>query len=133
MKSTSNFPFPFLSFQNLKFWKLLYFVFFSKVQKVKYLPHLLSNRRNFFSESSYGKYLQVQNDRKGAFLRGTSFWLIYLKSFKKITFESCYFNFNFFAVFSKMRQSISTIPVILSFMKFFVSQTSRTRFFLQLL
>ena len=36
------------------------------------------------------------------------------------------------AVFSKMRQSILTLPVILSFMKFFVSQTSRTRFFLQL-
>ena len=28
-------------------------------KKVKYLPHLLSNHRNFFSESSYGKYLQV--------------------------------------------------------------------------
>ena len=44
-------------------------------------------------------------------------------------FWSCYFNFNFFAVFSKMQKSISTLPVSLSIMKFFVAQTSRTRFF----
>ena len=31
---------------------------FYKIQKVKYLPHLLSNHRNFLSES-YGKSLQV--------------------------------------------------------------------------
>ena len=45
---------------------------------------------------------------------------------------SCYVSFNF-AVFSEMRQSTSTLPVILSFIKFFVAQTSRIRFFLQLL
>ena len=35
----------------------------------------------------------------------------------------------FLAVFSKMRLNISTLPVILSFLKIFVAQTSRTRFF----
>ena len=43
-----------------------------------------------------------------------------------------YFNFNFFAVFLKLRQSISSSPVILSFMKFFVAQSSRTNFFLSI-
>ena len=43
-----------------------------------------------------------------------------------LTIEKCDFNFNFFAVFLKMRQTISTLQVILSFMKFFVAQTSRT-------
>ena len=32
-------------------------------------------------------------------------------------------------VFSKMRQTILTLPVILSFLTFFVAQTSRTLFF----
>ena len=43
-----------------------------------------------------------------------------------LTIEKCDFNFNFFEVFLKMRQTISTLQVILSFMKFFVAQTSRT-------
>ena len=33
------------------------------------------------------------------------------------------FNFNFFCIFSNMHQGISTLPVILSFMKFFVTRT----------
>ena len=43
----------FLSLQN-KFFGNLNIFFFFKVQKVKYLPHLESNHRNFFSESFYG-------------------------------------------------------------------------------
>ena len=39
----------------------------------------------------------------------------------------------FFAVFPKMHHPISTLPVILSFLKLFVAQTSRTSFFLLLL
>ena len=54
------------------------------------------------------------------------FWLIYLKTFHKSTFTSILY---FFAVFSKMRWTISTLPVISSFMKIFVSQTSISRFF----
>ena len=48
-------------------------------------------------------------------------------------FGSCDFNFNFFAVFSKKRPTISTLAAIKSFMKFFVAQTSITHLFLQLL
>ena len=64
----------------------------------------------------------------------TSF-LVYLsdKVQKIYFFGSSDFNFNFFAVFSKMRRTISTLPVILTFMTFFVVHTSRTCFFLQLL
>ena len=42
---------------------------------------------------------------------------------KTTFFCSCDFIFNFFAIFSKMRHSISTLPVILSFMKFCVART----------
>ena len=38
-------------------------------------------------------------------------------------FRSCDFIFNFFEIFSKMRHSILTLPVILSFMKFCVART----------
>ena len=41
---------------------------------------------------------------------------------KTMFFRSCDFNFN--RLFSKMRLSISTLPVILSFMKFCVARTS---------
>ena len=44
-------------------------------------------------------------------------------------FGSCDFNFIFFAIFLKMRQTILTLPVILSFMNFFVAQTSVNNFF----
>ena len=37
---------------------------------------------------------------------------------------SCDLIFNFFAIFSKMHLSISTLPVILSFLKFCVARTS---------
>ena len=40
-----------------------FFCFFSKVQKVKYLPHLWSNPRDFFSEPSNGNSLQVLKKR----------------------------------------------------------------------
>ena len=102
----------FLSFQNKNFRKLLYsvflffFLFFSKVKKIKYLPHLWSNHRNFLSESSNGKSLQIliqpsgepreqhlgdpksssytkfhrrQNDRKGRYIIA-NFWKNYKKS-----------------------------------------------------
>ena len=60
----------------------------------------------------------------------TLYLVIFSKNFPQIYFfGSCYFNFNFFAVFSKMRHTISTLPVISSFMKIFVAQISRTRFF----
>ena len=62
------------------------------------------------------------------------FWLIYQKTFKKFTFLGpVTLILTFFVVFSKMRQTISNLPVVSSFMKIFVAQTSRTRFFLQLL
>ena len=38
-------------------------------------------------------------------------------------FCSCDFIFNFFPIFSKIRHSISTLPVILSFIKFCVART----------
>ena len=43
--------------------------------------------------------------------------------------QKIYFNFNFIVVFSKLRKSISNLPFTVSFVKFFVTQTSRTRFF----
>ena len=43
-------------------------------------------------------------------------------NYSKTTFFcSCDFIFNFFPIFSKMRHSISTLPVLLSFMKFCVN------------
>ena len=42
---------------------------------------------------------------------------------KTMFFRSCDFIFNFIALFSKMRRSILTLPVILSFMTFFVAGT----------
>ena len=36
---------------------------------------------------------------------------------KIVLFGSCDFNFNFFAILSRMRQIKSTLPVILSFVK----------------
>ena len=49
----------FFKFPKLKFLETSIFRFslfsFPKVQKVKYLPHLSSNPRNFFIEPSYGK------------------------------------------------------------------------------
>ena len=47
---------------------------------------------------------------------------------KKYFFGSCYLNFNFFAVFSKIPQTISTLSVILSFIKNLEAQNSRTHF-----
>ena len=44
-------------------------------------------------------------------------------------FGSCDFDLKCFAIFSKMPRSISTLLVILSFMFFFVAQTSITLFF----
>ena len=45
--------------------------------------------------------------------------------------RSCDFNFNFFVVFSSFSWPYrSTLPVVLTFLKYFVAQTSRTRFFL---
>ena len=52
----------FLSFQNFGNFYISFFFFFlflSKVQKVKYPPHLWSNHRNFLSETSNGNSLQV--------------------------------------------------------------------------
>ena len=43
----------------------------------------------------------------------------------KLFWGSCDFNFNFLKIFSKMRQTLYTLPVILSYMKFFVA----SRFF----
>ena len=55
---------------------------------------------------------------------------ITLKTFKHCTFlgpGSCDFNLIFFsAILSKIRKSVSTLPVILSFRIFFVAQTSIT-------
>ena len=42
---------------------------------------------------------------------------------KSMFFRSCDFVFNFFALFSKMRQSISTLPAILSLLVFCVART----------
>ena len=84
---------------------------------------------------SYKKFRKRQNRKKKCKYEVTGTekrrsWFIYLKTLKKMYFfGSCYFNFNFFAVFSKMRQTIWTLLVILSIMKFFVAQTSITRFF----
>ena len=60
-----------------------------------------------------------------------SFWLIYLKTFKKFTFLGPVTSILTFLQFSKKCAGvcISTLPVILFFMNFFVAQTSRTRFF----
>ena len=52
-----------------------------------------------------------------------------LKLSKLHFFRSYDFIFNFFEIFSKMCQTISTLPVILSFIKFVVAQTSITLFF----
>ena len=40
---------------------IIFFFFFSKVKKVKYLSHLLINHHNVFSESSLGIYLSNFN------------------------------------------------------------------------
>ena len=47
---------------------------------------------------------------------------------KTLFFRPCDFISNFFAIFSKMRQTTSISPVILSFTKFFVAQTFITFF-----
>ena len=53
----------------------------------------------------------------------TSFFVNLTKNFQKLCFfGSCDFNFNFFEFFSKMRQTISTLSVILSFIYFFCGQ-----------
>ena len=70
------------------------------------------------------KKLKMKSQERKNVVFVSFFW----KRSKIYFFGSYYFNFNFYAVFSKMRQSISTLPVILSFMKFFVAQTSRTLF-----
>ena len=58
------------------------------------------------------------------------FWLIYMKILKKFTFLGPVTSIlTFLHFFSKMRQTILTLSVISSFVKFFVAQTSRTRFF----
>ena len=57
------------------------------------------------------------------------FGLFIWKGSKNYFFGSCNFNFNFFAVFSKIRRSITNLPVFLSFIKNFVAQTYRTCFF----
>ena len=44
------------------------------------------------------------------------------KLIKNNIFRSCDFIFNFSAFFSKMRQSILTLPVILSYIKFCVAR-----------
>ena len=82
-------------------------MFFSKVQKVKFFPHLLSNHRNFFSESSYGKYLST-------FLGPVTSILTFLQ-------------------FSQNAHDYIDPSGHFALMKFFVAQTSSTRFFLQLL
>ena len=69
------FKFPKLKFLETSIFRV--FLFFFKVQKIKYFHYLLSNHRNFFSESSYGKVTEMEKHR---------FWLIYLKTFKKLTF-----------------------------------------------
>ena len=51
--------------------------------------------------------------------------LFFKKRLKIVLFYD--FNFNFFVIISTMRQSLSTLPVILSFM----TQTSGTWFFFQ--
>ena len=60
---------------------------------------------------------------------------IWSKNIQKIYFFGSFYTsiFTFFCSFLKMHQSISNLSVILSFMNFFVAQTSGTRFFLQLL
>jgi len=76
---------------------------------------LQRKRRNKFYDAYY--YNNEEEIWRNAFFK-----------FKKKS--SGYFNFNFIA---KIRWSIPTLPVIISFMKLFVAQTSRTRFFHQLL
>ena len=93
---------------------------------------------------SYKKFHKRQNYRKGRYrlvhswenckkirieVRGPkcSFFFIFIWTFsneyqKTTFFCSCEFIFNCFAIFSKMRQSISTLPVILSLMQFCVAQ-----------
>ena len=51
------------------------------------------------------------------------FMYVLPKKTKTMFFRSCDFIFNFFAFFSKMRQSISTLPLILFLMKFCVTST----------
>ena len=60
-----------------------------------------------------------------------SFWLFYTKTFHKTTFLGPVASILTFLQFSQKCAWLakSTLPVISSFMKFFVAQTSRTRFF----
>ena len=57
------------------------------------------------------------------------FWFIYLKTLKKYFFGSCDFNFELFCSYLKNAPDYITPSGNLSFMKFFVALTSRTRFF----
>ena len=57
--------------------------------------------------------------------RKTSFLVYFSENVQQLCFFGFWdFNFNFLVI--KMRQTISTPPVILSFMSFFVAQTSIT-------
>ena len=76
---------------------------------------------------------QVKNKVTGTEKR--CFWLNYQKTFQKLTFFGPVTSTLTFLQFSikKMRRTILTLPVISSFIKFCIAQTSRTRLFLQLL
>ena len=93
-----------LSFQNIQFWKLLYLVFFL-----------------FFSVPKF-KTFNISAISK-AIIFSVILPMVNIHKFCKeeILIQP--------PVFSKMRQTILTLPVILSFLTFFVAQTSRTLFF----
>ena len=143
--------------RKLRFLKKCFFFFFLSFQiedfKTSITSFLLSSILLQSSKSSScTKFHKRQNARKGRYfmadfwkkckkvkneVTGTEkrrFWLIYLKTFHESTFLGPVTSIlTFFAVFSKMHQTISTLPVISYFMKIFVTQSSITLAFLQLL
>ena len=71
---------------------------------------------NIYKFCKKEKCKKVKNEVTGR--KNVIFGLFIWKNLKINFFGSCDFNYNFFAIFSKMRQTLATLPVILSLWTF---------------